>query len=113
MYGLESSTDLTFLIGKELTQISYGLYQLILRLDPDVTISIESGVRLQAARVDGAPKQAAALSAMLGACIVHIENLGQGQLLLRFSNNQEIVLLDGNDDAESYTVSYGASAFVV
>ena len=42
MYGLKKEIDLSFLTGRELTQVAIGLYQARFGFDEDVAVSVEA-----------------------------------------------------------------------
>jgi hypothetical protein len=41
MYGLDKDMDLSFFSEKELLQVCVGEYQIIIRFDGDITLSLE------------------------------------------------------------------------
>lgn len=42
MYGLDRSVDLSFFVGRRLTQVSIGANELILRFDDEAAVTVES-----------------------------------------------------------------------
>jgi len=118
MYGLDSDVSLTFLHGRELIQILVGAYQLILRFDGDVSISIEGtfdhrrGARSLLTATE-LPAAACTLLPLIGHSIKTAENVGGGEIRLDFSNEETVCLMDSNKDTESYQIDGPGKQLIV
>jgi hypothetical protein len=109
MYGLEKSVSLGFLENKELIQILIGTYQLVLRFNGDIVISIEckfdhfyGGHSIL--KTYALPKAASSLLGLIGQEIASAKNMGGGEIQLNFSNGETISIFDSNEGAESYEI---------
>jgi len=100
MYGLKSDQDLGFLCDRELMQVCVGLYQVILRFDSSVSLSVTGRYLL-----NDSPAQPSHLLALLGRRIVTTENMGQGTIVVRFDDGSHLAVLDSNQHYESYEIS--------
>ena len=109
MYGLDKATDLTFLIGKSLTQICIGLFQLILNMDNGLSISVEGAFEYivpgRAIQSGELPGSACFLVELLGKKIIGVDIASGGTLVLMFENGSHLRFLDSNPDAESYQIT--------
>jgi hypothetical protein len=109
MYGLSADIKLGFLCGRELVQIAVGQFQLILKFDADISISVEGDFdhmrngksQLEA---ESLPEAAASLLRLLGANITHVENRGIGDIYMHFSTGEVVSVSDSNSDTESYEI---------
>jgi len=118
MYGLQSETDLSFLLEKELEQIAIGRHQAILRLDGGVEISIESDLehRLPSGKgmlYSDVAAAASALASLLNSTIKSYSIEPPGNLKMFFSNGDALVIYDSNPSYESYQVRNGEQLIVV
>jgi hypothetical protein len=109
MYGLSEDVKLDFLRNRELIQMLVGQYQLILRFDGDISISIEcefDHIRDGQSQLhsDSLPLAATSLLELVGAKITAVDPIGSGALALRFSNNDILTIKDSNEDSESYEI---------
>ncbi len=110
MYGLKKDIDLSFFVGSELIQVCIGLHQLILNFSGDISISIECEFsHLSKGRAlnksSELPDSACSLLTTLGCCVTDINNLGNGNLEIKFSNGEIIQINDSNKDYESYCIN--------
>ena len=111
MYGLDKATDLTFLIGRSLTQICIGLFQLILNMDNELSISVEGDFEYiapgsgKAMRCCEFPGSACPLVELLGKKIIGVDVTSESTLVLVFEDGSHLRLLDSNLDAESYQIT--------
>jgi hypothetical protein len=117
MNGLSSTTDLNFLIGRELLQVSFGLHQTILSFDSDTSISIECKFRLvlkgQPRKATNDTRSAGEFSKLLGCVIANAVNKGTGELGIEFSDGSFLELFDSNAGFESYQIAHGKNVIVV
>ena len=111
MYGLEKTVKLQFLIGKELLQLCIGLYQIILNFTDELVINIESTCKLISPEHHstviscGTPRTCVELIGLLGTSITKVTNQGDGEVLIFFSNEYCLKLIDNNKDVESYSIA--------
>lgn len=112
MYGLSTEIDLAFLVGHTLREVHPGAYQVRMVFDRDLEIAIECECR-----VDGAMRSledlAAALSPFVGRSVKEAEHRGNGSLHLTFELGGALTLLDGNEQFESYNISWNGGSIVV
>jgi len=120
MYGLKPDFDLSFFIGKELTQVAVGLCDVQLHFHEQVSLSITS--QTEHTSKDGVmvwdgdkkmPTLASSLLSLIGTNITSVEGLPDGTLTLGFSNQEVLVLYDDSSHYESYTIRHGDDLFVV
>lgn len=109
MYGLPQHITLDFLRNRELIQLLVGQYQLILRFDADISISVESDFDHtrdgKSQLLSGSlPKAAASLLGLVGAKVARVENVGGGQICIHFSTRDVVCIKDSNPDGESYEI---------
>jgi len=119
MYGLDKDVDLTFLVGKQLLQVCVGLNQVILNHSDGVSICDESILRLNdGGNIDAEifsdkPELASRLVCLLGSEVDSVVNNGDGNIKLKYSNGYMLTLYDGNDCAESYTITSKTEEVIV
>jgi len=119
MYGLDKNVKLDFLVGNELTQVSVGAYQVILRLAGDIEISIEG--RCDLTDDDGtttqihakSPQDTARLSVLVKSTVSNVTNRGDGSVQLAFSNGYSLLITDSNKNFESYQISRPSNDAIV
>ena len=109
MHGLPACTDLSFLDGRTLLQVCVGLYQVILKFDEDVSISIEGKFKVvQAGKTQrknkALPLSASVLLRLVGQTIKRVEGEPSGTLFLDFGDGNTLIILDSNREFESYQV---------
>ena len=120
MFGLKKDIDLSFLNGREVEQVSVGLYQVQFGFDEDVRISVEGEFRY----FDGREKwiwrpepdktQTAARAVdLLGATIEKVDWKEDGTLTLTFSNGHRLTILDSSKQFESYDITRPGTRIVV
>lgn len=111
MYGVDKSISFQFLVGKELLQLCIGLYQLLLNFNENIVISTECVLRL--INIDGSvteirsgvPSLSKHLTCLLGSTIENVVCEHDRELTLVFSNDYKLVILDSNEDEESFTIT--------
>ena len=112
MNTLTNSGSFDFLVGKELIQVSVGVFQVILRFTDELIISIENtyysdiGQGLIESRGDNI-HDSKKLIDFLGQSISSQQTTGYQQVLITFSNQYSLKLLPNDSGQESYSVVYG------
>jgi hypothetical protein len=112
MYKLDSSTNLSPLIGKELIQVCIGLYQVILRFTGELSITIQclyffskEGDTFEGSGED--PSTSKNLVCLLGHSIESAEIQGDNKLIINFSNSCCLALVNDSEVYESFIVTDG------
>ena len=120
MYGLKAEIDLSFLVGRELIQVAIGVYQVQFGFDEDVRISVESEFRYFDGRAEwiwrpepGSSFIAARAVALLGATIETFRSNTDGTLILAFSNEHRLTILDSSKEYESYDITRPGQTIIV
>ena len=117
MYGIDKKLDLTFLIGKMLTQICVGQFQIILNFDNEVSISIEGTFEHISGEIVtkylGISDVSQSLFNLIQQKIEVVNVLEDGTLRLTFTDSTMIKLHDSNPDTESYQISSPLISIVV
>jgi hypothetical protein len=120
MYGLDPYTRFDELIGLRLIQIAFSMFQLILHLKDDASISIHGVCRVLTE--DGtvvAEWKAEELcdlrdfAAFLDHHIIEYLVPGDGSLRLHFDNERWLEILDRYQQFESYVINIGRRVIVV
>jgi Family of unknown function (DUF6188) len=110
MYGLNKNSDLSFLVEKQLCRVSVGLYQVQLNFDQDISIYMECQFdhilngKSQILSED-LPSSASSLLQLIGSTIAKVENQGNGDIEIIFSNQNVLKVFDNNKSYESYQIS--------
>jgi len=116
MYGIPPGTDLSFLIGLELENVSIGHHSVVLNLHPDTSVMIATDVRLFSdgpATLEDAKSIGVSLLPFLGRSIVEAEGSPDGTLKLTWSDGHVFEILDSAAEYESYTIRHGNQTLVV
>ncbi len=110
MYGLNKNIDLSFLIDRQLEQVAIGLYQVQLRFDQDASISLEcqfdhisNGESLITSK--NLPSSASSFLQLIGSKIVRVENHGNGNIEIIFSDQSVVKVFDDQKSYESYQIT--------
>jgi hypothetical protein len=114
-----ASIDINFLLGKELLQICFGLYQVILNFSENASISVEH--RLVYANKSGecftwncGQRNNLPIQSSLGYKVVEANLTPEQSINLVFENQDELTIqVSENKKFESYQINYGAKYFVV
>lgn len=101
MHGLAKEKDLSFLLERELLQVCVGVYQVILKFEGGIEISLECDYQVVP---DLSSSPAASLLNLLGSRITNVEKSGNGGVVLGFSDRGTIRIHDSNKDYESYQI---------
>jgi hypothetical protein len=110
MYGLNKNTDLSFLIKRQLCQIVVGFYHVQLKLDQDISIDLEcqfDHILNGKSKIlsEYLPISASSLLELIGSKITKVENHGNGNIEIIFSDQSIIKIFDSNKSYESYEIS--------
>ena len=118
MHGLATDTDVSFLREAPLIQICVGENEVILRLDPGISVTIESSVRLvspggEELISDESLQIAPAVLPLLGSTVADVSILPPGTLRLTWSSGHVLDVLDSVEHYESYTITHGDDVIAV
>jgi hypothetical protein len=118
MYGLPTTTDLSFLVGKSVEQVCLGQYQTQVHLE-HASISIECKHVLVTTDENrkilwertGFPSHG--ISQLLGQTVLQALVIDEGILELSFSRGDRLLLFDDSDQYESFQINSGSQNIVV
>jgi hypothetical protein len=119
MYGLDKDTDLSFFSEKELLQVCVGEYQIILRFDGSIDLSLECTFEHvpkhgQVFLGDSSkPISSSSLLTLLGSSVERADNIGEGTIELFFSNGDKVRVYDSNDGTQSYRITFPEGRIIV
>jgi hypothetical protein len=120
LYGLRKGIDLTFLTGREVTQVAVGVFQVQFHFDEDVSISVESQFTYFDGQREWTWEQGLTFAqvairtvSLLSAKIQSFEAQENGTVSLAFSNGHRLTIFDSSKDYESYTISHHGGTIVV
>lgn len=118
MYGLPEDIDLNFLMGKRLIQICISTHQIIMRFDDDITISVESAIKLFDDKGDVHLYEDNRsinqdLLMLLENSISDVISNKTGTLILHFDNGNKVELNDDSAKYESYQIVGDGQTIVV
>jgi hypothetical protein len=110
VYGLPKDIDLTFLIGREVTQVAIGVYQVQFHFDEDVCISVESSFTYSDSQQEWTWREglvliAAHTAALLSAKIESFNAQQDGTISMVFSNGHRLTIFDSSKNYESYSIT--------
>lgn len=119
MYGIDKKISYDFLIGKEVLQLCFGLYQLIFNFSDQLVIPTKCSLSLKL--IDGtlievsseSPGSAGKLICLLGRTIVSVNTETNGVLSLLFSGGLQLSIIDSNKDEESFAITIKDRVIVV
>ena len=120
MYGLKKDIDLSFLTGRELTQVAIGTFQVQFHFDEDVSIYVEAEFRYFDGQQEWVWRQepnstqvAARTVALLGSSITSFRSNENGTLALTFSNGHLLTILDSSKEYRSYDITRPGVTIIV
>ena len=117
MNGLDAAIDLSFLRGREVIQITIGIFQILFIFDEQVQISVESEFRFGSTDscvwLPGMPQAAGPALRLLGARVEQVRSQRDGTLDLIFSNGDTLTILDSSKEFESYNIARPGQTIVV
>ncbi len=121
MYGLPEDFDGTKFVGRVLLQVCFGLYQLQLHFDGELSISVQSAVAYKQDRtgdlkrlsVPEIPASPPPLLKLLEHKIVKAFGDDKGTLTLEFDDGQMLQCLEEGSKYESYDINLGKSLIIV
>ena len=123
MYGVRLDGDWSFFVGKQLTQVCIGPYDVQLHFEDNVSISIQGGDPREkcfchttacssSSAVKGMPGKAVSLVSLLGASVLKVTAENTTTLALFFSNMEELRIYEIDDGYESFTVDGGPNGLI-
>ena len=109
MYGLKATTSLSFLVDRKMEQLRIGLYEIQLRFDGDVSISVQSEMIFENNKEltnikSDEPAQTITLWPLLGDSVLRYAIIEPGSLVLNFRNHRNLTICDTNTTFESYVI---------
>lgn len=118
MYGLPENLDLSIFINAILLQVCIGANEVILKFDGNITITIESVIKIHDEKsneitLENAPDTAAHIVDFLSNKIIEAIKIDDGTLRLKFQNDMFIDIYDTFDDYESYQIQHDAYIYIV
>ena len=118
MNGLSADIDLSFLIGREVVQVSIGVAQIIFHFDDCVDISVESEFKIRrqgtlSAWEVGKPNTACDALSLIGCKTDGVEGRLDGTLTMNFTGGISLIILDTNKEYESYQITKVGATIVV
>jgi len=117
MYGLDANQTFEFLEGGRLVQLCVGENELIFRFEGDVTLVVESDLRLHDGEKDhlcsSSVEAARAALGLVGDRIKSAHSLPPGTLRLEFDSARWIEIYDSSSEFESYQLTWQHGAIVV
>ncbi|QDZ14475.1 DUF6188 family protein [Humibacter ginsenosidimutans] len=110
MYGIPDGETFAFLQGRSLDQLSFGRWQLILRFDEGVYVSVESdlGVQLSGGEetvVADAREVAATLVMALGTRVTNVKVNDSQSFSMTFEDGLSVRVIDATEHYESFQAS--------
>ena len=113
MHGLNSDTNLTFLLEKELLQVRVGKHHAELCFDGEVAMGLEGQISLdEKARLSGI-EAGTCLLELIGMRIRQVEISGRGDLVLTFDRGRRLSIHDSNNTFESYQIRGPGTQIIV
>lgn len=116
MNGLPKDTDLTFLNGRMLLQLSVGLHELIFNFDGFVTISIEASLGLTPIngieQIIDYPENIQTIIPLLHTSVIDSQRDDHGGLFLLFDNNSCLHLHNDSQGFESFMIVHKDTTIV-
>lgn len=116
MFGLPDDFDSSFLLGRTLHQVCFGLHQVILRFDAEVDLSIECDYRVtidgHAVPYSSSLAGSAALLTFLHLEVISTRSSADGTLAVAFEGGT-LELYDSSPQYESYQIRNGDDLYVV
>ncbi len=118
MYGLSPDLDLSFLEGIDLLQVCIGANEVILHFDANVSITIQSALRIRSTSgrdkiFEEPPSAAAELMEFLSDSPAEVAGSEDGTLRLIFSGGGLLEIYDSSRQYESYLIRHGDELYVV
>lgn len=121
MYGLPKDFDGSRLVGRFLEQICFGLYQIQLRFDKEVTIAVTSSFVYKDSATSDAktisfpdpPEVKSQLLQLLHCTIVKASGDQEGTLTLEFDNGHILQCLDDSSCYEAYEIIFPDKHIIV
>jgi hypothetical protein len=119
MYGFPRDIDLSFFCGKELIQVSVGIYDVQLHFHESVSLSIQNRIEHTSKGIitvweqeETPPISASSLLTLLGSCVVSAHGVSDGTLTLQFANGDIVKVFDA-EGYESYQINNNGELIIV
>ncbi len=118
MYGLPHNINLGFFDGKTLVQVCFGVHDLILNFDDDVSITVTSSLGYVDSsnnihQHDDFRQIAVIVLALLNQSVLSAEGNDKGTLTLKFDGGGMLTIYDNSKKYESYTIKNGEQMIIV
>ena len=118
MYGLPRDIDLGFFDGKTLLQVCFGLHDLILNFDGDVSVTVTSSLGCIDSTGELKPHDdfhqvSVELLHLINQSVQFAEGDEAGTLMLKFDGGGILAVYDDSEEFESYTIRNGRKTIVV
>ena len=121
MYGLPEPKKVEFLKGKVLLQVCFGQNEIVLGIDEDIRLTIESKFthsfnnerELVIKEFNEYIKHSDRVVALIGRTITKATGHEDGTLCLVFDDDYFFTIYDDSEHYESYTIKYGNVLIVV
>lgn len=118
MYGLPRDINLGFFNGKELLQACFGVHDIILNFDGDVSVTVTSSLGCMGPggsiqQYDDFRQASPAVLVLLNQTVLAAEGDEAGTLTLKFDGGGMLAIYDDSKNYESYTINNGGKMIVV
>jgi hypothetical protein len=117
MNGLAPTVDLNPLIGRQLTQLCFGAWNVAINFDGDIRIVVESAIVVAAGtsapmRVESFRDSASVLCESIGQDLLDAERTVEGGLAIRFASGVQWTIENSVKEYESFQLHVGNQVFV-
>jgi hypothetical protein len=117
----DNEDKLTFLVGKGLQQLCYGLYDIQFHFEDELSISIYNKIMFYSSskeevvleinsKSSHSPIQ---INSLLGQKISKYEIVNHESIILSFENAEKIFIDGGDLEFECYTINYRGAVYVI
>ena len=118
MHGLPPDVDLLFLRGKTLLQVCFGVHDLILHFDGNVSVTVTSSISFGTTATGCERRQdfrnaAPALLKLLHASVTQAAGDDAGTLTIQFDDGSFLNIHDDSRHFESYVIKHDDRTIVV
>ena len=118
MYGLAKDLDLSFLKGRTLVQLCFGLHDMTFNFDGDLSIHVEVSIEIamptgEKLLLRNYAKAAEKISILLDDVIDSSSHTADGILNIDFIGGASLTIRDDNRRYESYIIRHAGREIVV